>query len=339
MANLKSVTFSVFFSIFLFLYQEVHAQEVEPKLSIEEMSVTIDSINNKLQKNYVFPEVADKMAHSLRTNLKEGSYRSLVNPSEFARQLTKDLQSVSHDKHLRVIYDPPVIAREQALTDEDRANQEAEWIQELVEHLKRDNFGFKEVKILEGNIGYLDLREFADPRYGGETLVAVMNFLSNADAIIVDLRQNTGGSPAMVQLIASYFFSSEPVHLTDFYNRPRNEHTQSWTLPYVPGIRRPDIDLYILTSSETFSAAEGFSYQLKNLDRATIIGETTAGGAHLTASVIATDKFYVRIPQGRAINPITNTNWEGTGVTPHIEVSSEQALKTAHTKALEKLGR
>lgn len=314
--------------------RKLHAQEVESKLNIEEMSVTIDSINNKLQKNYVFPEVADKMAQSLRNYFKKGKYNSLVNPSEFAHQLTKDLQSVSNDKHLRVIYDPKVIAAEQnAVTDEDRKKLEGEWIMEM----KRNNFGFREIKILEGNIGYLDLREFIDTKYAGETAVAAMNLLSNADALIIDLRNNGGGSPAMIQLITSYFFSPEPVHLNNFYFRPTNENTQTWTLPYVPGLRRPDTDLYLLTSNKTFSAAEEFSYNLKNLERATLIGETTGGGAHPTGSVIATDKFFVRIPKGRAINPITNTNWEGIGVTPHIEVSSDQALKTAHAKALENL--
>lgn len=332
MENLRPFFFLFFFALILLHNTEALAQGVEATLTTEEMSVSIDSINSVLQRNYVFPDVADKMGQSLKVNLKKGKYNSLVNATEFARQLTKDLQSVSNDKHLSVNYNPQVIAAEKnAVTDDERAKQENQWIMEL----KRSNFGFQEIKILEGNIGYLDLREFADPKYAGETATAAMNFLSNADALIVDLRQNGGGSPSMIQLISSYFFSPEPVHLNNFYFRPTNENTQTWTLPYVPGTRRPDIDLYILTSSYTFSAAEEFCYNLKNLKRATIIGETTGGGAHPTGSVIATDKFFVRVPKGRAINPITHTNWEGTGVTPHIQVTSEKALATAHAKALE----
>jgi C-terminal processing protease CtpA/Prc len=298
------------------------------------MTASIDSINKILQKNYVFPEVADKMAQSLKSNLKQGKYRSLINPSDFAGQLTKDLQSISSDKHLRIVYDPRVIAAEKnAVTEADKAKLEAQWAEEM----KRNNFGFQEVKIMDGNVGYLDLREFADPKFASETAIAAMNFLSNTDALIVDLRSNGGGSPAMIQLITSYFFSSEPVHLNSFYYRPTNETTQTWTLSHVPGKRRPDVDLYILTSKNTFSAAEEFSYNLKNLKRATLIGETTRGGAHPTGSVIATDKFYVRVPKGRAINPITKTNWEGTGVTPHITINADLALKTAHEMALENL--
>lgn len=177
-----------------------------------------------------------------------------------------------------------------------------------------------------------------DPKYAGETAVAAMNFLSSTDALIVDLRSNGGGKPEMIQLITSYFFSPEPVHLNSFYDRPTDAYTQTWTLPYVPGLQRPDVDLYLLTSSYTFSAAEEFCYNLKNLERAILIGETTGGGAHPTGSVIVTDKFFVRVPMGRAINPTTDTNWEGVGVTPHIEVSSNQALVTAQIKALENLG-
>lgn len=335
MVNLKLLILSIFYISSLSQKQELSAQTAEPKLSRAEMALTIDSINLKLQGNYVFPALAAEMSKRLKQNLTEGKYHALVNPAEFARQLTNDLQSVSKDKHLMVVYNPSIIARERTSTAEDRANEEAEWNKELVKHLQRDNYGFREVKILDGNIGYLDLREFVDPKYGGETLTAAMHFLSNTKAIIVDLRQNDGGSPWMVQLLASYFFSSEPIHLADHFNRPKNELTQSWTLPYVPGTRRPEVALYILTSKQTFSAAEAFSYQLKQQGRAIIVGETTAGGAHLTGSVIATDKFYVRIPQGRTTSPVTNTNWEGTGVAPHIEISADQALKTAHAKALE----
>jgi hypothetical protein len=141
----------------------------------------------------------------------------------------------------------------------------------------------------------------------------------------------------MIQLITSYLFGSEPVHLNNFYWRPSNSNSQTWTLPHVSGTRSPDTPVYILTSGGTFSAAEEFSYNLKNLERATIVGETTGGGAHPGGSIVATDRFMIWVPTGRAINPITNINWEGTGVSPHIEVPAGEALDVAHMKALETL--
>lgn len=325
-----------FFHIIFFLFQskEICAQEGLTRLSREEISITVDSVNSKLQQNYIFPDLADKMAQKLSANLNEGKYWSIGAPAEFAGQLTADLQMVSNDKHLRVNYNPQWIRSErETVSEKDKVRRE----DQQVRHMKRNNYGFQKIQILEGNIGFLDLRGFRDPKFAGKTAVAALNFLSNVDALIVDLRQNGGGSPSMIQLITSYFFSPEPVHLNNFYFRPTDESTQTWTLPYVPGTRRSDIDLYLLTSTYTFSAAEEFSYNLRNLERATIIGETTGGGAHPGGPVVATDNFVVWVPKGRAINPITKTNWEGVGVTPHIEVSSEDALLIAQIHTIEKL--
>jgi hypothetical protein len=299
-----------------------------------ERAVVIDSISSKLNSNYVFPKVAEKMSADLRAKLNKGEYNSITDPNQFANKLTEDLQSVSKDKHLRVSFAPDQIReQEQAVSPEDSIAFMNRWIAQM----KRDNFGFKEVKIMNGNVGYLDLRSFSNVEFAGPTAVAAMNYLSNSDAIIIDLRNNGGGSPAMIQLISSYLFDSESVHLNNFYWRPSDQTTQTWTLPHVSGQRSPDTPVYVLTSSSTFSAAEEFSYNLKNLERATLIGETTGGGAHPGGSRAATDRFMIWLPVGRAINPITNTNWEGTGVSPHIEVSSKDALDVAYVKALESL--
>jgi C-terminal processing protease CtpA/Prc len=192
------------------------------------------------------------------------------------------------------------------------------------------------MELLEGNIGYLDLRYFSGVKPSGETAVAAMNFLSNANAIIIDLRKNGGGNPSMIQLLSSYFLD-DYTHLNSFENRGEDSLQQFWTLPYVPGRSMYETDLYVLTSRRTFSGAEEFTYNMKNLERATIIGETTGGGAHPGGYEIATHGFLVWVPTGRAINPITKTNWEGVGIEPHISVPQEKALDKAHAMALEKL--
>ena len=309
----------------------VQGQNQAPPLKKEEQKEVVDSVSQLLNDNYVFPEVAKEMTALIRQQLEKGAYEGISNPNQFADKLTEDLRSICKDKHLRVRFSPEQVAMMREHRD-DEGTPEA-----YIVGMRRNNFGFKEIKILEGNIGYLDLRGFNDTRYAGETAVAAMNFLSSADALIIDLRNNGGGSPSMIQLITSYLYDAEPVHLNNFYWRPTDEHTQTWTLPHVSGKRRPDMDVYVLTSSRTFSAAEEFSYNLKNLERATLVGETTGGGAHPGGTQIATDRFTVWVPQGRAINPITNTNWEGTGVEPHVKVSAKKALATAHLKAIEKL--
>ncbi len=318
-------------SLLILLTSQLHSQpNVEP-LTDKEQKTVVDSIGSKLSANYIFPEIAKKMVSNIDSKLGKGNYKSILDPQEFAAKLTADIQSISNDKHLRVTFAPDQIAeQQQTVTAEDSIA----YLNRHVNNMKRKNFGFKEVKIMDGNIGYLDLRSFSDVEYAGETAVSAMNFLSNTDAIIIDLRNNGGGSPAMIQLITSYLFGSEPVHLNNFFWRPSNQNSQTWTLPHVSGTRSPDTPVYVLTSSGTFSAAEEFSYNLKNLERATLVGETTGGGAHPGGPVVATERFMVWVPTGRAINPITNTNWEGTGVSPHIETPASDALDVAYMEAL-----
>jgi C-terminal processing protease CtpA/Prc len=141
----------------------------------------------------------------------------------------------------------------------------------------------------------------------------------------------------MVQLLCSYLFGGEPVHLNDLYFRPRDETHQFWTIPYLPGKRYLDKEVYVLTSNRTFSAAEEFTYNLKNLKRATIVGETTGGGANPGGSERVGEHFELFVPSGRAINPVSKTNWEGTGVEPDVKSSADDALSTAHALALEKI--
>lgn len=309
------------------------AQQKVP-LTNQEKNETILVIQNILRDNYIFPAITDKINTLLDSNQKSGAYDSIEDPIVFANILTKDIQSFNHDRHLRVLFEPERIAGEEnELSVEDSIRLEKKYISTL----KKNNFYFKEVKILEGNIGYLDLRKFKDPKYAGKTAIAAMNFLSNSDAIIIDLRNNGGGTPKMVQLLASYFFDSEVVHLNSVYKRNENITKQFWTLPYVSGKRMPNVPLYILTSSNTFSAAEEFCYDLQSLKRAIIIGETTGGGAHPGGRIKATARYNVWTPTGRSINPITKTNWEEVGVKPHIKTSANKALLEAHIKALDSL--
>lgn len=167
-----------------------------------------------------------------------------------------------------------------------------------------------------------------------ETAAAAMTFLAGTEALLIDLRNNGGGEPEMVALLSSYLFD-KPVHLNDIYSRTENKTQEYWTRAGVAGKRYGESkDVYVLTSRRTFSAAEEFTYNLKNLKRATIVGETTGGGAHPVMPVRLHDHFRIMAPFARAINPITKTNWEGTGVKPDIETPASQALQTAHVAAL-----
>jgi retinol-binding protein 3 len=291
----------------------------------------IEGVLKKLNDTYIFPDVAKKMESDVRHRIQNKEYDALASSKEFSRKLTEDLQSVSHDKHLRIRY-----SFEKIPVRPDDSEPTAEEKDKYDRFMKRTNYGFEKVERMEGNIGYIDFRGFTDPIGGAETVAAAMNFINSTDALIFDLRQNGGGDPAMVALICSYLFGEKPVHLNDLYYREGNKTEEYWTKTSVLGKKYGDKDVYVLTSNRTFSGAEEFTNNLKVLRRATVIGETTGGGANPGSVVRISDHFGVFIPVGRAVNPTTKTNWEGTGVEPDVKVPKEIALKTAYLMALNK---
>jgi hypothetical protein len=284
----------------------------------------------KLHESYVFPETATKMEQALRRHQKRGEYDAVTDGEKFATLLTEHLQEVSKDKHLRVSFSA-------ARYPDNLAAPTAEQVAANRKMTERTNCGFEKAELLAGNVGYLKFNMFANPAVCGPTAIAAMNFLANVDAIIFDLRDNGGGAPPMIALISTYLFD-QPTHLNDIWTRKTGATQQYWTLPSVPGKLLPAVPAFVLTSSRTFSGAEEFTYNLKNLKRATIVGETTGGGAHPVSGERIDDRFIIGVPFARAINPITKTNWEGTGVEPDVKVPAPDALITAQKLAAEKLG-
>lgn len=299
------------------------------KIDAEERARVIDGAISNLNESYVFPDVTKKMEDALKDRQERGEYNSVTDGSKFAGMLTDQLQKVSHDKHLRVDFSPVPMPERPSGAGPDDAAQYRKQMEQI-------NCGFERVELLPRNIGYVKFNMFADPDVCGATAVAAMNFLANVDAIIFDLRENGGGDPKMIALVSTYLFS-KPTHLNDLWERKGDTTNQFWTLPYVPGKRLEGKPAFVLTSKRTFSGAEEFSYNLKILKRATIVGETTGGGAHPVAGHRIDDRFMIGVPFARAINPISKTNWEGTGVEPDVKVPAADALSTAQKLAGEKL--
>lgn len=292
----------------------------------------IDSVTTALDSIYVFPEKAKAMSKLAHSNYKKGVYKNISSAQEFVQRLTSDLMEICHDGHFGIAYAGEGTPQSQSMDTSRQAITDAQREQDRL-----NNFGFHKLEQLDGNIGYLDLRQFCEANWSGPTAAGAMAFLGNCDAIIIDLRQNGGGEPSMIQFLTSYFFE-EPRHINSFYIRYRDTIDQFWTQSYVPGKKITDVPLYVLTSNFTYSAAEEFTYNLKNMKRATIVGETTGGGAHpVTTVAFPSLSVLARVPYGRAINPITGTNWEGTGVSPDIAVPQAKALATAHLEALKRL--
>jgi hypothetical protein len=293
---------------------------------------TIDAISKQLTDHYVYPDVAAKMVQAVRDHQAHGDYNSITDGNEFAGVLMRDLRAVSHDGHFFVGYNPYIMPGDSSGPHTPSPADEARFRAEL-EH---DNCSFSKVEILSHNIGYVKFGEFAPPEYCASTVAAAMGFLAHTDAIIFDLRENHGGDPQMVDFMVSYLFH-DSTHINDLNTRLDSETHQYWTLPWVPGPRFVHQPVYVLTSHETFSGGEEFTFDLKTQKRATIVGETTGGGAHPVRGMPAGDHFTIGVPFARPINPITKGDWEGTGVEPDVKVSVADALTTAQKLAAEKL--
>jgi C-terminal processing protease CtpA/Prc len=298
-------------------------------LDADGRKAVIDGVLEKIEAHYVFPDAAKKMAEAVREKAAKKEYDSITSSRTFATRLTEDLRAICKDKHLGVRFNAEPLPK-----DAGRGPTPAE-IAKQKEMAALRNFGFKKVERLgTGGVGLLELENFLPADAIADTAAAAYGFLAGNDAIIIDLRKNGGGSPDGVILLCSYFFS-EPTHLNSIYTRT-TDSTKEYRTHDVKGQKLLDKDVYVLTSNRTFSAAEEFTYNLQNQKRATIVGETTGGGAHPTRGFRVTDHFTVGVPFARSINPVSQTNWEGTGVKPDVECKADDALTVAHRLALEK---
>jgi C-terminal processing protease CtpA/Prc len=284
----------------------VHRDIVDAK----ERALVVTQVMERLRESYVLEDVARRVEKEIRAREKAGQYDGLSSVAEFVQALTRDLQAASGDKHLVV-----------SLSGEPTANGQRSCL-------------FVNVAVLIGNVGYIKFNAFRSPEVCGGIAAAAMSLVADCDALILDLRDNSGGDPAMVAFMSSYLFP-QPVHLSDIYERGRRVTVESWTLSFVPGPKFVDKPVFVLTSPRTFSGAEEFAYDLQMLKRAVVVGETSGGGAHPALSVRIGDRFEVAVPVARYINPISGTNWEGSGVGPDIRVREELAVQAAYRAALE----
>lgn len=297
------------------------AKSAEIVLDESERHRVIDGAVRLVNDFYVFPDVAQKITAKLEALEKRGEYRAITDGQIFAVRLEDDLRVLSGDKHFGVDY----FAKENPEEPGPRHHADPR-------QLAASNCGFERADHYPPNIGYLKLTAFAEPDLCASTAIAAMSFLADSDALIIDLRDNHGGAPRMAALLSSYLFD-EPTHLDDIYDRINNTTEQSWTFPYLPGKKLTGKPVYVLTASHTYSVGEEFCFDLKNLQRATLVGETTGGGAHPMSPHRIDNHFFIRVPFGRIMNPTTQADWEGTGVEPNVKVTAEDALDEALKRA------
>src|SRR6185437_15678657 len=312
------------------------------QLSSREIVTTAMSL---LRANYVFPEVAEQAAAAVEARLAAGEYDDL-DEITLTDLVTSHLREITGDEHLglRIGGGGPPPDRDPGPKPGPRpgpkpgqpGGHEAKRLARR-QMGRLDNFGIRRVERLDGNVGYLDVRRVAVPANAGPAIGAAMELVAGTYALIIDLRHNGGGAPEGVVFWCSYLLDERPTHLNDIFHADTGETRQFWALPYVPGTRYPDRPVFVLTSGRTFSGGEDFAYTLQALGRATVVGETTGGGAHPTRGFPISAAVHIGIPFARSVNPVTGTNWQGTGVVPDVPADAERAYDVAYARALEKV--
>jgi C-terminal processing protease CtpA/Prc len=304
-----------------------------PKLVVDSAMrrEAIATLAAKLDDHYVFPDKARQIGTVLRQREHEGKYDGITDGKQLAIQLTKDLRGIAHDKHMMVAFSRSAIRLDDAgqpPTSKAEWDQRANLVQRLVVPVMAGR-RVEKVDRLSPNIGYLKLSGFPPAFLMTEKFAAAMNELADTEGLIVDLRDNGGGAPESVALLVSYFVDGR-TRLNDTWDRDTGLTTQQWTQDKLDGKRyggrKP---VLILAGPGTRSAGEDFAYTMQAMKRATVVGEPTWGGAHPTRPHRLGTHFLALIPGRRSINPITNTNWEGTGVIPDIAARPDDALAVA----------
>ena len=305
--------------LFILLFEispSIYAQVLTKK----EIADVINQIPDLIKENYVLNDKKQFISDAFSQNIKAKRYLGITNPDSLAKRITKDLRAISNDKHLYVEYR--------------KGNQEKEefdwetWEKEELTLEKKQNFGFTEVKILQDNIGYLKIVEFMHPQRGMQTAVATMRFLENTNGLIVDLRGNGGGYSGLMLYILNHYFEGGPTHIsTMFYSEKDQLPDKQYSSDLVYGKLRANTPLYIITDSKTGSAAEFFAYTLQAFEKAKVVGQPSAGAAHMNSFYPLSKNFRISISTAAPISPKTNTNWEGSGIQPDYEVKENQIEK------------
>lgn len=304
------------------------------ELTSQVKNETLEELIKQMNQVYVMPDIAKKIEAEVRKWMASDDYKAQTDPVKFAAKVNEIIKGQVTDAHLRFRYSQNVLPKRERprepSADEIKREQSA---------IRFRNAEFTKIERLQGNIGYIAFNGFMGPEDMARPVEGAMRFLANTDAMIVDLRNNGGGDPSGVQLFCSYFFDEKPVHLNSIYFRNGNkgETIEFWTLKKVAGPRYVNKPLFILTSKRTGSGAEECAYNFQQLKRGTIVGSSTWGGANPGGVARLGDHFSCFIPSGRAINPYTKTNWEGTGVQPDVDVTPEKALKQAQLMAIKLL--
>ncbi len=290
--------------LFSFCFSPLISQN---KITSEEKSQVVLKVAKKLKKSFVNKEIGSKIAENLLTNLNNDQYKKIISHEQFSKKINQDMQMIIKDLHLGLVYKP-------------------------IAQFKRDSISrvYKNTKIIDSkvlpqNIGYLVVNNFL---FKKKELDAAMDRIKASESVIIDLRENQGGNADLSNYLISYFMKGKN-HYANYFNNKGKIIGKQIIHKKVKGVKMLDVPIMVLISKKSFSAAEVFAYDIQSLKRATIIGERSAGGAHGKSNLKINKNYYISMPDTYSINLITQSDWEGKGVSPSVAAEYNAALEVA----------
>lgn len=333
-----------------------------PILNAAQIVETVRKVADELEQKYVFQDVGTKCSNYLRQQLDSKAYKDITDPVELAKILNAELFAIAKDKHLKIepilpFRSPQIADTANPLSPEETKDFHPDLIHETT-YKSASNIGWLgetqlnyefRAGFLKDNpsIGYFELTKFCvcgnkpsqseeltnDVNLRRQSYIDTIQHLKGAKVIIIDMRQNSGGDPEAVQLLCSLFMEQNlPLNTIEWRTQEGFKKDSFSTLgqeqlPYSQ--RLLNTPIIVLGGPYTFSAGEEFMNDMQIHKRATIVGSPTAGAANPGSMYPINSQFEIFIPTGRAVNPIQNTNWEGTGIQPDIPCKEETSLSIA----------
>ena len=315
------------------------APAVPRTLTPEIRAAVVDSIAAQVTRFYAVADTGRLIGDHLRRQRRAGAYDRITSPELFAEALATDLKKVNGDKHLFVVIRQPGAPAIPMGLDRLPPMQgpTGPTPAPMIAAARRNNFNLGRVEVLPGNVGYIEFRGFSPVKEAEEAVANALRVLEHTDATIIDVRDHGGGSGVLSNFLISHFTGPDTVHVLDVEVRGASQLTHRYTLANVPGPQRPDVPLYVLTSRGTVSAGEDFAFVMKNIGRATLVGETTAGAGRNNPTFDVGHGFGLSLSVSRVMDPKTKAEWEGIGVKPDVAVPPRNALAAAHALALRNL--
>jgi hypothetical protein len=296
----------------------------------EEIRAAVVKISDLIKSNYVFEERGNKIASHLTEEHRQGKFDSVKSWTEFASLCTKILHGGSNDGHLYVRHDAKTVKALSTAPEQEAASGAENPFFHSKEARER-NFGFQEVKVLKGNIGYIKLTEINISEKSLPTMFAAVEFVANTKALVLDLRENGGGGSEVGPVLESIFLPKNVV-LLEFKSRA-GQVTTTKTVPWLTH-KRYDKPLYIIINKKTASAAEALAFALQANKRATVVGQRSSGAANMNSWYVVNDAVFVSVSTGAPTLPGTETSWERSGIQPDYSVAEGNEIASI----LHKLG-